>query len=243
GNDTRILAVERAKELIRRVDGAGRGLPFDQDMRRAPDRPAFATEEDVAIAAHAGIARPFVAGQAYEGARRIERRGQRVELGPERVGDLKVIALVPDDIEKGKIARIAKIAFRRAHTDGFPALPMQVAPIAPQRHGRRHAQRIGAGKLLAFRHEPQLEIAGRVDDEIIEYGRAVATFYRNALRQSADRPRRHKRERLRGIGGRVPSRILGDDRKPERLADDGERRPDRLPVRGLPRYEPEGRLL
>ena len=120
---------------------------------------------------------------------------------------------------------------------------MQVAPIAPQRRGRRHAQRIGAGKLFASRQEPQLEIAGRVDDEIIEHARAASACHRDALRQSADRPRRHKRERLLGIGGRVAPRILGDDRKPERLARHGERRPDRLPVRSLPRYEREGRLL
>ncbi len=150
---------------------------------------------------------------------------------------------MPDNIEEGKIARIVKIAFRRAHADGFPALPMQVAPIAPQRRGRGDAQRISAGNLLALCNEPQLEIAGRVDHEIVGQARAVPVFHRKALRQSADRPRRHKRHRLLGIGGRVAPRILGDDRKPERLAHDGERRPDRLPVCRLPWHEREGRLL
>src|SRR5262249_24197821 len=101
GDDHRVLAFKRAKEFIRRVDGPARGLPFDQDVRRAPDRTAFATEEDVAVAAHAGVARPLAAGKAHETARRIERRGQSIELGPERVGDLKIVALVADHVDEG----------------------------------------------------------------------------------------------------------------------------------------------
>src|SRR5262249_56549766 len=138
------------KELICVVNCPARGLTFDQEGRRAMARAAFAAEEDVAVAAHASIARPFVAGQAQETARRIERGGQAVELSPERIGDLKIVALMADDVEEGKIARVAKIAFRRAHTYGFAALPVQVAPVEPQRCLRDHAQRIGAGKLLAI---------------------------------------------------------------------------------------------
>src|SRR4030095_2120848 len=81
GDDHRVLAFERAKELIGRVDGSARGLSFDEDVRRAPDRAAFAPKEDIAVAAHAGVARPLVAWQAHETARRIERRGQSIELG------------------------------------------------------------------------------------------------------------------------------------------------------------------
>jgi len=124
GDDHRVLAFKRAKELVGRVDGSARGLPFDQDVRGAPDRAAFAPEEDVAVAAHAGVARPLVTRQAHETARRIERRGQSIELGPERVGDLKIVALVADHVDEGQIARVAEIAFRRAHADGFAALPM-----------------------------------------------------------------------------------------------------------------------
>ena len=150
-DDDRVLAVERAEQLIRRVDRVGRGLALDQDVRRAADRAAFVAIEDVAVAAHAGIARPFVAGQADELARHVEFRGEPVELLPERVGDLKVVALVADHVDEGRIARIAEIAFRRAHADGLAALSVQVAPVAAQRRGRDHAQRIGAGKLLAVR--------------------------------------------------------------------------------------------
>src|SRR5262249_56190049 len=51
GDDHRVLAFKRAKELVGRVDGSARGLPFDQDVRRAPDRAAFAPEKDGAVAA------------------------------------------------------------------------------------------------------------------------------------------------------------------------------------------------
>ena len=69
GDDHGILAGERAKQLVGGVDGVGRGLALHQDVRRAADRPAFAAEENVAVAAHAGVARPFVARQADEAAR------------------------------------------------------------------------------------------------------------------------------------------------------------------------------
>src|SRR5262249_15939625 len=71
-DDHRVLASKRAKQLAGGVDGSGRGLPFDEDVRRAPDRAAFAPEEDVAVAAHAGVARPLVAWQAHETARDVE---------------------------------------------------------------------------------------------------------------------------------------------------------------------------
>ena len=72
GDDHGVLAFERAEQLVRGVDGVGRGLALDQDVRRAADRPALVAEEDVAVAAHAGVARPFVARQADEAARLVE---------------------------------------------------------------------------------------------------------------------------------------------------------------------------
>ena len=212
-------------------------------MRGAADGATLATEEDVAVAAHAGIPRPLVAGQAYEPTRHVERASQAVEFGPERIGDLKIVALVADDVEEGEIARVTEIAFRRAHADGFAALPVQVAPIAPQRRGLNHAQRIGAGEFLAVGHKAQLEIAFRLRDEIIEHAWTIAAFDRNGLGQPADRARRHERQRGGGLASRIAPRILGNDREAERLADHNERGPDRLPLRGRPRHQRESRLL
>jgi hypothetical protein len=86
-------------------------------------------------------------------------------------------------------------------------------------------------------------IAGRVGDEIVQHARAVAALDHNALRQSADRVRRHERERPFGLARRVAPGILGDDGQAERLADDRERGPDRLPVRGRSRHQRKRRLL
>ncbi len=133
GDDDGVLAFERAEQFVGGVDRIRRGLPLHQDVRRAPDRPALAAIEDVAIAAHAGVARPFVAGQADEPAGRVERGRQPVEFVPERVGDLEVVALVADHVDEGRVARVAEIGLGRSHPDGFAALPVQVAPIAAQR--------------------------------------------------------------------------------------------------------------
>src|SRR5437879_7832109 len=103
--------------MICRIDGIGRGLAFYQDVRRAADRPTLAAKENIAVAAHAGVARPFVAGQADEAAGCVELRREAVELGPECIGDLKIVALMADDIDEGLVARVAEITFRRAHAD------------------------------------------------------------------------------------------------------------------------------
>ena len=232
GDDHGVLACERAKQLVGGVDGIGRGLAVDQDMRRAADGAALAPEEDVAVATHAGVARPLVARQADEAARLVELGGQPVELLPERVGDLEVVALVSDHVDEREIARVAEIAFRRAHADGLAALSVQIGPVAPQRRRPNHAQRVGAGDFLAVGHEPQIEIAGGVGDEILKNMRPLPGLDFDALRQAGERPRRHEREALVGVCGRVAPHVLGDDREPERLADHGERGPDRLPARG-----------
>ena len=65
--------------------------------------------EDIAIAAHAGVARPFVTRHADELSRLVKSGRKAVEFCPERVRDLKVVALVPDDINEGAVTRIAEI--------------------------------------------------------------------------------------------------------------------------------------
>ena len=153
GDDDGVLVLERAEQLVGGIDRRGRGLPLDQNVRRAADRTAFAAEEDVAVAAHAGIARPLVTGQADETAGDIELRREPVELLPEGIGDLKIVSLVADDVDEGEVAGVAEVAFRRAHADGLSTLAVQIAPIAPQRRGGDNAQRICAGNLLAVGNE------------------------------------------------------------------------------------------
>src|SRR3981081_560342 len=91
-------------------------------MRRAADRAALAAVEDIAIAAQAGVARPFVSGHAHELARLVELGGELVQLFPERVGDLEVVSLMADHIDEGCIPRVTKKCFSRTQSDGLSAL-------------------------------------------------------------------------------------------------------------------------
>ena len=93
---------------------------------------ALVAIEDIAVAAHARVAGPFVARHADEAPWLVECGGQPVELLPEFVGYLKVVALMADDIHERLIARVAKVAFCRIGADRLAALRMQIAPIAPQ---------------------------------------------------------------------------------------------------------------
>src|SRR4051812_25769504 len=102
-DDNGVFAFERAKQLIRSVDGLARGLPFDQDMRRAPNRTSFVAVKDIPIAAHAGVARPFVSRKANKPAWSVELSRQAVEFLPELVGDLEVIALVTDHVDESSV--------------------------------------------------------------------------------------------------------------------------------------------
>ena len=215
-----VLALERAEKLIGGVDRVGRGLAFHQNMRGAVNRTTFVAVEHVAVTAHAGIARPLIARQANETPRHVELRREPVELAPERIGDLEIITLVADHVDEGGIAGIAEIVFGRSHANGFTALPMQIAPVAPQWSGRHDPHGIGAGELFAIGHHLQVEIAGNVGDQIFQNEWAVAGFAGDDFGQAAQRLRRHQPEHRIGLRRRVAPHVLRQDRKAERLAGD-----------------------
>jgi hypothetical protein len=81
-DDSTVLGLERLEQVIRGGDCVRRGLTFDQDVRRAADRPALMPIEDVTIAAHPGVARPFVSRQANKSSGLVEFGGEPVELFP-----------------------------------------------------------------------------------------------------------------------------------------------------------------
>src|SRR5215470_934069 len=89
-------------------------------------------EEHIAVTAHPGVARPLVARQTDEAPRHIKSRRQPIELLPKRIGDLEVVALMPDDVDERFVARVAEIAFRGAGADGFTTLTVQITPTASQ---------------------------------------------------------------------------------------------------------------
>ncbi len=184
-----VLGGDRAEQIFGGVAIAvGRILAVDQNAGGAEDRPSFVAVEDVAVAAHAGVARPFVTRHADEAARHVEFGGEPVELVPERVGDLEVVALVADDIDEGLVARVGEIAARRIGADRLAALPVQVAPVAPQRRVRHDAHGIGARKLgAALVGERELHIARRAGDEIVEHQGTFARFCRNGFGEVLNR--------------------------------------------------------
>src|ERR1700686_156643 len=130
-DDAAVFGAHGFEQLIGGVYRIGGGLILDEDVRGAADRPSLVAEENIAVAAHAGVARPFVARQANKLARSIEQSSKLVQLFPKRIGDLKIIALVTDHVDEGLIARIAEIVLGCSHSDGLAALAMQIGPIAP----------------------------------------------------------------------------------------------------------------
>ena len=196
------------------------------------DRAALAAVEDVAVAAQAGVAGPFVSRHAHEAPGLVERGRQAVELLPERIGDLKIVALVSDDIDERLVAGVTEVAFSGVGANRFAALAMQVAPIAPQRRAGHDTQRIGAGELLVGLGivQAQFDIAGLGNREVADDARPLLRVWSNVRRQALDRPRRREPERTVDPGGIAPQ-VLGHDGEAKRLARDDQRRQNGPPAR------------
>ena len=77
---------------------------------------------DVPIAPQAGVAGPLITGDRDEPAGLIEFRHQRVELRPELLRDLEVIALVAHGIDESDVAREDEVVPGRARADRLWAL-------------------------------------------------------------------------------------------------------------------------
>ena len=159
-DDAAAFAAHGFEQLIGGVYRIGGRLILDEDVRGAADRPSLVAEEDIAVAAHTGVARPFVARQTNKLTRSIEPCSKFVQPFPKRIGNLKIIALVTHHVDEGLIACIAEIVFRGPHSDGFATLAMQIGPIAPQRRGADHAKRVGLRDELAIGRYGKIEIAG-----------------------------------------------------------------------------------
>ncbi len=182
-----VAAVERLKQLMRGV-AIFVGWIGDQNPRGAADRSSFRPVKDIAVPTHAGIARPFIAGQGDKTPRHVELARKIVERFPERVGDLKVVALVPDDIDEGLVAGIGEIILGRIGADGFFTLCMQVTPIVPVWRTRDDAQRRRPAKQLsALIQDLDADIAGCSRDQSLDDKSPVLTRRQGGIRQSADR--------------------------------------------------------
>src|SRR5689334_21183778 len=116
-------------------------------MRRTMDRPPLTAIEDVAIAAHPGVTRPLVTGHGEEAMRHFIGSGQTIELVPERISDLEVVALVANYVEEGLVTGKGEMRVSGVGADRLFALAVQVAPVAAYTRFCQHTERIAATQL------------------------------------------------------------------------------------------------
>ena len=110
---------------------------------------AFVAVVHVAIAAHGGVRRPFVARDADELTWPVEVFCQGVEFAPERAGDLEVIALVAHDVEVRLVPAELEIFPRRIGAQCLVRLAVRVAPEMDESGVLGHyAQRVGAAQFV-----------------------------------------------------------------------------------------------
>ena len=118
------------------LHGRAAGLPGPgrekQGAGAAADGPAFFPEDHVAVPAQSGIAAPFPTGKGHQAFRFMELAGGGLDLPPEAVGDLKVVALVGTDVQEGVVAGKAEVVPDGIGSDGFLALAVEIGPISPE---------------------------------------------------------------------------------------------------------------
>ena len=143
---------EGPEQVARRVRVGVEVAPvLDQGMRRAPDLAAGLRKEDIAIAAETGVSRPFVSGDGEERAGRLEFVGEAVEMRPELVGDLEVVTLVRNRVNRSQVTRKGEIVPGAARSDGFLRLAVQVRPEGQEFRRLHDLQRVGDANRFAGR--------------------------------------------------------------------------------------------
>ncbi len=98
----------------------------------------------------AGIARPFISGDGHKPAILVIGRGQFIQMRPEIIGNLKIIALMTSNIQKRLVARKVEIFAGGANADRLATLGVHIAPKMRDR-GIANNQRISRGKPCASR--------------------------------------------------------------------------------------------
>src|SRR3546814_646479 len=94
------------------------------------DGAPFCAEINIAVAANGGVARPLIPRKGHETVVFMVLGGQLVQMFPEGVVDLEIVGLMRRHIQKRLIAGEIEVFSRCSYPDRFPALPMQVAPVA-----------------------------------------------------------------------------------------------------------------
>ena len=130
--------------------------------------------------------------------------------------------MVTNYVDEGHIACVAKVIFSRTHADRFATLSVQITPVATERRFFDYAQRIGARQLRSVRHQPQVEIAFGIGNQILDDARSIAVPNLDRRRQSAQWVRRQHNQISVNICGRIAPHVLGDHGQTKRLTDNCE---------------------
>ena len=134
GDDEDVVAT--AVGLVQLLGGVGpRGLRLalgGQPVRRAADLGLVAPEIDVVVAAERRVRRPLVTEERDELARVVEVPDRLLDLRPELVGDLEVVAGVRGEVEERTVTRVIEVLLDGPGPDRLAGLPVQVAPVGPE---------------------------------------------------------------------------------------------------------------
>ena len=117
---------------------------------------------------------------------RSNARDSRVQLGPERSGDLEVVALMAHHVEEGFVAAELEIFTRRIGAQRLVRLAVGVAPEMNERQLLRcDAQRIGAAQFAAMVVEyADGEVGFFIDYQAVDERGEFSGLALNRFRQS-----------------------------------------------------------
>ncbi len=192
--------------------------------------PALLHVEHVAIATEAGVAGPLVAGKHDEAAVLVELGGERVQVLPERRGDLKIVALVAAGIQESLVAGEIEEIPRRVGADGLLGLPVEIAPVVKQRGVGDDAKRIRAREQSAVLVQDVDRVVPRLlRAQAFDGAREVTRRQAHRLGQTIDVSTGAQRQRLVAFVAWIAPPVLTLQAQPERLAGASQRRQHRLP--------------
>ena len=102
-------------------------LPVARTVQRA----VVVQEMDVMVAAAGGVAGPLVAQEGNEPARLVVGGYLLADGLPDARGDLEVVALMPDKVERSGVTGVSEVVVECADADGFLGLAVRIAPVNP----------------------------------------------------------------------------------------------------------------
>ena len=230
----------------------GVGPVVDQGVRRPVDGLALVQVEHVAVTPQAGVARPLVAREGHEPVVLGELGGQVVEMGPEGVGDLEVVALVGHHVQERPVPGEGMEVAGRVGADGLLGLAVEISPpwqqprpcthrsgLDPERV-RRGDRRAGPRTAL---HQLEPHQARFFDGQVVGHHGERSRPEHHLVEQAGNRMHRpvvgHAADAERGVSPvtRVTPPVVASHREPERFPGRADRRDDETPGHRRPGHD------